>query len=354
MMDAMEHAAYLNARVRAMKGDLFPREKLDDLLDLEDVEMLVEVLLNSPYERHIAEALAQHHGADAVETGVSNNMFETFQRLRAMTFTPQRELVDTFLRRWDLAAVKVLLRNKHHHIDSTETRWSRPGPTLSLALLRDFAQRPTLEDTLNALVFWNGDLCRGALQALPEYRATDDLAPLEEALDRSYFVGSVRRLAEHDANGRDRDQVQRVIRMEIDLINLRTLLQFRPPDGDAQALRARLLPEGTLAPGLLREMAAAPDVGHAMELMGPTQYSEVVEGLYQFLQTRRFSPIQRMLEHVLLRQVQRMARQHVLSLAVLMHYVWLKYNEVTNLRLIARGLTRHLPRGRVREGVVYA
>ena len=37
-----------------------------------------------------------------------------------------------------------------------------------------------------------------------------------------------------------------------------------------------------------------------------------------------------------------------------MNYVWMKYNEVINLRLIARGLAGSIPMGRVRDELYFA
>jgi vacuolar-type H+-ATPase subunit C/Vma6 len=44
--------------------------------------------------------------------------------------------------------------------------------------------------------------------------------------------------------------------------------------------------------------------------------------------------------------------RHPLTVAILTYYAWAKFNEVINLRLIARGHARHLPAGRVREEMV--
>jgi vacuolar-type H+-ATPase subunit C/Vma6 len=60
------------------------------------------------------------------------------------------------------------------------------------------------------------------------------------------------------------------------------------------------------------------------------------------------------MELAMLSKLKRGSVTEVLSIAVLMHFVWMKYNEVVNLRLIARAQARHLPSGRVREEVLFA
>ena len=59
--------------------------------------------------------------------------------------------------------------------------------------------------------------------------------------------------------------------------------------------------------------------------------------------------MERFFERILMRNVRQSARNDVFGVGVMMDYVWMKYNEVVNLRLIARGLAGNLPAGRVRD-----
>jgi vacuolar-type H+-ATPase subunit C/Vma6 len=86
-----------------------------------------------------------------------------------------------------------------------------------------------------------------------------------------------------------------------------------------------------------------------MEQLARTRYARLVEELYQLLQTNRFSPMERFFERLLMRNVRQSARNNVFGIGVMMDFVWLKYNEAINLRLIARGLAGNLPHGRVRD-----
>jgi vacuolar-type H+-ATPase subunit C/Vma6 len=90
-----------------------------------------------------------------------------------------------------------------------------------------------------------------------------------------------------------------------------------------------------------------------MEQLGGTRYAELTERLTGFVQTNRYAPMDRMMEQLMIQFLARATRESVMSLAVLMQYAWLKYNEVINLRMIARGEARHLPAGRVREELLY-
>ncbi len=105
-----EFAAHYNARVHGMKSALFSRAQLEDLLDQEELTLLIEVLLNSPYEKEMAASLSRYEGADAVEDAVSRNLAQTFGRLLKYAQGSFAELARRLFARWDLMAVKTLIR----------------------------------------------------------------------------------------------------------------------------------------------------------------------------------------------------------------------------------------------------
>ena len=345
-------AAYFNARIRGMKSRLLSRAQLEELLDLQDAQATIHVLTDSPYAEHLAEALSHLEGADAVEEAVSRNLVVTFRKLLDMSGA-FHDLAAVFLARWDLMAVKSLLRVRHRGLDATTGMQALiPGPGLSVALLRELAQRDSMEALLAGLVGWNPDVASVLAKALPAYHESRDLSVLEDVLDRHYFVGHVQAFDERDDD--DAAFLRQYLRMEIDRINLRAIFQMRSQLTLEHRTTHRLLPEGTLSRGFLQQLLDAGSDEDAIALMMHTPYREIEEALFQYTQRHMFAPLERLLELAMLTKLKRGAVTEVLSIAVLMNYAWLKYNEVVNLRLIVRGQARHLPSGRVREEVLFA
>lgn len=345
-------AAYFNARIRGMKSQLLSRAELDELLDTDDVQATVGKLAESPYKVELAEALSHAQGADAVEEAVSRNLVNTFRKLLDASGS-FRDLSAVFLARWDLMAVKSLLRIRHHGLDATTGLSAlSAGPSLTVALVRELAQRDSMESLVAGLVGWNPAVASVLSKALAAYHEARDVSVLEDALDRHYFVDNVRFLEERVDD--DAAFLRQYLRVEIDRINLRAIFQMRTQLALEDRSARRLLPEGTLSIAFLQQLLDAGSDEDAIALMMQTPYREIEEALFQYTQRRMFAPLERLLELAMLAKLKRIAVTEVLSLAVLMRYTWLKYNEVVNLRLIARGQARHLPRGRVREEVLFA
>jgi len=300
----------------------------------------------------MAEALTRFGGADPVEDAASRHLVHTFQRLQAWAKGDVRAVLDIFLMRWDLLAVKSLVRCRHHDINPPEAYASLvPGPSLTVALLHDLANRATMEALLTGISGWNADAAQALRDALPAYRESNDPATLEEALDRWYFVTNAQALATRQE--RTSQALAQYLQLEIDRINVRNVFDYLNAPRHSEAPHAHLLAGGSIPMKLLHKMLDAGSVEGAMEQLGNTRYRKLVDELFSLLQAQRVAPVIRYLERVLLDELHRSAVRDVLGLGVVMEFVWRKYNEVINLRLIARGLAGSLPKGRVREELAF-
>jgi len=345
-------ASFINARVRGMKSSLLSRNELESMLDNGKVDQIGDTLLKSPYEVELAEALSRYQGADAVEDAVSRNLVNTFGRLRAMCREESAALADIFISRWDLGAVKSLLRNRHHGVNAESGASSLlPSASMPHAVQRELASQDTMETLVRGLIAWNSGLCRPLADALPAYQETKNLRVLEDALDRGYFVNNLVRLGSFRSD--DAKFIQDLLRAEIDRINLRRLFEPRPAGVAAEDVVRELLPRGTLTDAVLREIASAPSPERAAEVVSRSPYGDMAEALAAFGQTGRFSALERQFELKFLDKLRRAAQRQGIGLASLLRYAWLKYNEVTNLRIIALGLAARLPKARLEQEIIY-
>ncbi len=345
-------AAYISARVRGMASTLMTRGTLESLLDKGDLKAITEVLLTSPYEVEMAEALTRYEGAEAIEDAVSRNLVNTFARLRRIGRGPYEQWVGIFLSRWDLIAVRALLRNRHHELDAeTGAESLVPGPSIPQALMHELASQASMEALVSGLVAWNSKLCGVLAEHLGEYQETRQLAVLEEALDRSYFIGNLRRWS----STRDEDLRfgRMLLKTEIDRINLRIVFAPAAAGETPEDRITHVLPRGLLSNDLLRAIASAPSPERAVTFLENTPYADLTEGIEYYAQTGKFSLLERQFELALLARLRQGSQQLPLGIAVLMRYAWMKYNEVINLRLIAHGIAFQLPAERVAQEMLH-
>ena len=174
---------------------------------------------------------------------------------------------------------------------------------------------------------------------------------LEDALDKAYFVSTLSSLESNKSV--NAQFVREVLRLEIDRMNLRRLFEPRGTDMDAEDVLSELLPSGALSQDTLRAIASSSSPERAAEQLETTTYSGLGEALKAFSQTGHFSRLERAFDLLMLAKLKRASLQGSLSIAVLMRFAWLKYNEVMNIRMISRGASVHLPKSRIQEEVLY-
>lgn len=343
---------YMNARVRGMKSGLMSSSDLEAMLEKGDVKAMADLLLSSPYEHEMAESLTSLHGADAIEDAVTRSLVNTFAKLRRVGSGSQSALVDLFLARWDLSAVKSLLRARHQGLDAqTAEGVLLPGPSMHVALLHEFAALDSMESLVRALSAWNSGLCRRLPDALGKYQETRDLRTLEEALDRAFFVNNVRSLSNSPDSGAR--FIVDLLRAEIDRINLRLLFSPRPEGVTPEDVLAWTLPRGYVGSQILRDVAAAQSPDRAAGLLERTPYAQFESGLLHLAQTGKFSRLDRQFEQAFFERLRRGIQRESIGLAILLLFAWEKYSEVVKLRMIARGLAANLPKDYLREEVLH-
>lgn len=348
MSDTDSMVIHFNALVHGLKSQLLPSSSYEEFLTFPNVQRLIEALLESPYRKEMAEALTRYQGADAVEDAVQRNRAHQVAMLQRRASGEFGALVELFLARLDLPAVKFLIRAKHHGLSEEQILANgNPGVTLPLPQFQDLARAESMEDLVTQLIAWNSKLCRPLRAALPVYREKNDPAVLEDALDMNYFAKSARAL--RGLKEDDAESLSWYLRVEIDRINLRLIFENFQYGGEKEGVVQRIVPGGTLSVQLLEAMAGASDAATAMEMLGGTRYQSLGEQLYQFLQTNRFAPVERLFDRLISTQLRRLALRDPFGIGVVMDYVWLKFNEGVNLRLIARGLAGSVPAGRVRD-----
>jgi len=350
--DADPTIVHFNALVHALKSQLLPNTAYEEFLTLGGADRLTESLLSSSYKKEIAEALTRAHGADAVEDAVQRNRAQQIAMLSRRAQGDFGQLVDIFVSRMDIAAVKYLLRAKHQELKEDEiTASGNPAVTMTFQQFQDLARAESMEDLVTQLIAWNSKLCRPLRAALAGYRDKNDPAVLEDALDMHYFAKSARALRSlEDENAKS---LSWYLRVEIDRINLRLIFENFQYGGEKDAVLKRLVPGGTLHMQLLESIASAADAAAAMDLLGGTRYQGLGEQLYQFLKSNRFAPVERLFDRLISHQLRRLALRDPFGIGVVMDYVWLKFNEGVNLRLIARGLAGSVPMGRVRDELFF-
>lgn len=335
---------YINARVRGLKGLLLTARGYETALEAGSLDELVSYLESTPYATALGEAMTLKKGIAGVEEGLRRDFQRVIDHLIRVAGGRPRELLAIVLGRWELFNVKTILRGLHAGAGLEAIMGSAiPFGRLDEVALQELVRQADVRSAIDLLVQWRIPYAAALRTAYPAYHEHGDFHVLEAALDRSFFTTALRGLERGQA---DEAVVAECLRREIDLVLLSYALRavhhgtVELPAGDT------FIPGGrTVTRKVFEQLCAARTLGEFMSVMPSSPYTACLdEKARSYLELRRLFALERGLSACFVRQMVRLILRDPLSIAFTIGYLWRKVNEITNLRLIARGKYAALPR----------
>jgi vacuolar-type H+-ATPase subunit C/Vma6 len=345
---------YLNARVRGMSTDLLSREFYDQVLSAATENIFLDALLGSVYARDLQEELAlrgQGPASPAIDAALRRNARAAFSRLLSAAPPEPRRLIALQLNRWDVANVLALLRARLAGAEPHEALAAvLPVGELKEEHLRELAAEKDVADMADALTTWKHPIGFELRRAVRECETPDDPRSLERSLYRAYFTWALAQLRADDPH---QGLVRDCIRRHIDMMNVLTILTWIRQKGEKTAVDADLYERGTLEEKPLRELRSCETLEDAFEWLVGTYLAPGVEkGILTYGQSQSLGVMERFLEAVAVERACRFFRQDMLGMAVPLGFVWRRYSEYVNLRLLARAALFRMPAQAVRMELI--
>ena len=344
---------YINARMRGMKSRLLSHRALDDLILQPDLDSLMMYLENTPYREDIIEAKGKFTGILCIEYALRQNFIKTFHKIQNFVREEEaRTYINVFLHRWDVQNIKTILRGKNIHATAEEILGCLvPAGELDEATFSELLRQPDIRTDIDLLATWRIRYARPLTEAYPEFAKTKDLALLECALDRFYYSDALDSVKAPTYNNM---LIRDILSLEIDVVNLRTVLRMVRDHVNPEDARRYLIAGGAeFDEKKLMRLLALPAIGDVVRNLADTRYSFLAEIPEQVVRTQKISAIEKQLEKFLIRKGAGEFLLDPLSVASVIGYFWSKYNEITNIRIISRCKTADFPVEFLREELVY-
>ena len=344
---------YINARMRGMKSRLLDHHTLDNLILQPDLDSLVSELEKTPYRDDIIEARGKYTGMSCIEHALRNNFVRTFRKILDFARKEEAEqYISIFLHRWDIQNIKTILRGKNIHVTNEEILdCIVPAGELDEATLTELVRQQDTKAVIDLLATWRIPWATPLTTAFPEFVRSGDLGMLECALDRYYYEDALRAVS---APGKNNAMIKNILSLEIDVVNLKTVLRMIRDRVDPEEAKKFLLAGGQeFDLKKLNRLLALPTIDDAVAELAQTQYRFLSETPEAAMRAQKISVIEKELERYLVRQGTRSFTADPLSVASLIGYIWAKYNEITNIRVISRCKTADFPVEHLREELIY-
>jgi len=344
---------YINARMRGMKSCLLDKRALDNLVLQPDLESLIADLEKTPYKSDIIEAKVQYSGMLCIEYALRKNFIRTFRKiLRIVKEEEAESYITIFLHRWDVQNIKTILRGKNIHITNEEILDCLvPAGELDEATLIELVRQTDVRQVIDMLATWQIVYAKPLTEKYPEFAKSGDLALLECALDEYYYTDALEQVK---IPGYNNGLIRSIISLEIDVVNLRTILRMIRDHIDPKEAKKFLISGGREFDGCqLDHLISLHSIQDVVEDLKKTPYRFLADLPPSAIRTQKISVMEKRLEKFLVQRGVSAFLGDPLSVASVIGYFWAKYNEITNIRIISRCKTADFPLEQLKEELVY-
>jgi len=318
--------AYGTARVHAMKVKLFPNETYSKLLvmALPEITRFIE---ESEYKAEVDELARTYSGIDLVEFATHLNLARTLTKLMEMTMGEPHDLIVEYLRRWDIWNIKTILRGKTYGASDEEImRILVPSGELSREYLQTLVRKRSVEEVIAAL---KGTIYHDLIKDI-DYAQSP--MKVEDELDKFYYARMVNFVSRIGGSS----LYLTVIRMEIDVANLKTLFRLKNAGISGSRILEYVIPRGLdVSDKEIEKMADAP-FDEFLALLSKYRYWSAISDIVTD-RMESLSKIELRLDKYLNEHVWKISTYHPLTVLPMLGYMLSKDAEVDNIQAIVRG-----------------
>jgi V/A-type H+-transporting ATPase subunit C len=344
---------YINARIRGMKSRLLGPEVLESLILKPDTDAIINELGKTPYRGELEKASVQHAGLACIEVALRMDISRTFRKIYSLLEKENNErYAKVLLNRWDVHNIKTILRGKNIHEPSSEILGCLiPAGELDETTLVELVKQPDVRGVIDLLATWGIGYAAPLTRQFKEYSEKRDLAVMEYALDKFYFENAIEAI-----RGRTYDDriMREMVGIEIDVTNIRSVLKMIRDRIPIEEAHEFLIPGGAvLNEKRLVLLIKAGTLKDAMKQLAGTPYEFLGKIPEETFKQEKISVFEKELERFLIRKGIGWFLGDPLSIALAIGYVWAKYTEVTNVRIIARLKMADVPEKTIREELVH-
>lgn len=345
---------YANARVRAMKSDLFRRPFYEKLLQTATLQDVTTTLAKTPYAKDIDAAMIKYSGIKGFDEALRMNTMRTFRKILDFVDADARTLVEILVGRWDVINIKTILRGKNIGASVEDIVTSLiPAGQLDENILREMAGQLDVRRCIDLMAVWRLPYATALTEAFPEYSKRRNLTSLELALDKTYYQESFLKLRRNSMNV---SLVREILKREIDLTNIMTILRIVKDEIDVNEAKRFLIDGGKeFDMPYLETLLKEKSIEDIVFKVKKSSYGKVLEThMNEYFESGSLVRVERGLEETAVRRGVAMFRADPLSIAMIIGYIWAKYNEIINLRVIARGKMVGMPEDKMKEALIFA
>jgi V/A-type H+-transporting ATPase subunit C len=327
--------AYPSARARAMKSLLLTDEQKKKTLEAQDLQGALYILRETLY----GPVLKSAKNILAVELALRKDLAETLQKVNHFLPGRAQSIFKLYLTRFEAENIKsVLVGIKAKTSKKIILQMVVPiYVNLDKGNYENMASSKTIEEAISALseTIYHETLMRG----YKDYKSSNLLTPMEVTLDSMVYERIFSRIS--TSTGSDVDSLKKMIGIEIDITNLKSILRLRGERTTPADTMKYLIPRGyQLNRELLGKLSRAVDVEEMLLRLEKTYYKDPLSRGYKLFEASKreklLSTLERSLDDFIVEVGRSFEKDFPLGIGPILGYVIAKKGEVRRLITILK------------------
>ncbi|MEM4756287.1 MAG: V-type ATPase subunit [Candidatus Woesearchaeota archaeon] len=344
---------YTYVRSAVMRSMLLDKEAYETLIKMGPEEMITYLQARGYAE--LAQLRVQYQGIELVEQAVKQNIVNTFRKLRRISDDDLRTVLDIYLKRYDVRNIKTVLRGLM--FNQPVLSWIIPAGRYPLEFYEEMLKK---KDIKEALAMLRGESFEFLAKVYEEgkkneFEKTNVLFYLETKLDQEYYqyVFEQAKKVKNDAG-----IIKEFMQEEIRAKNIITLFKIKKmkKSGDT-ALFSSLKENNFFLPhtedNLFNHLLKLQTEEAIIAALRKSHYkTKLDEGIAAYQQTGSLIQLEKNLRIALLERRKRSAFQNLLSVEVILNYLFEKDHEGKNIIMLYKAKVLGFPESVIKQQLI--
>lgn len=334
---------YPNARVRARHGRLFSEKEYSEIIETQTVEEVKNYLRGVP-------DYAKYVDMYPLEKALDAQLAETYDLIARITPDNSKDIFKFLLKNWDIKNIKSILIAKEAGLSQAETMdMIVPFGELSNKL-DSLIESENVTEVINGL---EGTEYPKILEdAIPIYKETGLLLPLEDAMDKYILSNLLRTSATPEDD--NTSLLHNYIGTMVDVENIKIILRAKVDNLKYEDIEAYMISDGyQVREWKLKELMEAEDVEGVISGLEGTDYAPLLsEAMAEYKQTSSMASFETSLDGYVIKTAKSISRKNQFGIGPIIGFLSGKEIEIKNLKIIARGKRGGISPARIKEMLI--
>jgi V/A-type H+-transporting ATPase subunit C len=345
---------FIITKIKAMYDRLLEKDIYLKLIKTRSIDEFITVLSKTAYNQYIRDV--KEANLQLIENIILKSLFDDIMIVIKYSPRDASNFIINFLDRFEIENIKVILRSLYLGIRSREiVRYIVPTPLgLTLDDYYDiFEKANSIEGFIHLL---SGTDYSDIIKKYLVFGKEDAYIFIDSALDKYVYL-KLWIMRENLQKRLDRKIAEGVLGLEIDLLNIRTILRGKKLGLSLDDLREFIIPAYyAINEKDLVDMLKYKDIESIFSILNKTLYGYLLRNV---LEDYKFRDSISLIDSEMMRLMIKFSREIIKKyysynhIGWLLSYINLKWIEVKNLRILLYSIVENIPREIIEKVVVF-